>query len=192
MTDTKKNENSGDHICSHKRAWFLNNWLRRLVQNPRKIVGEYINEGDSVIDLGCGPGFFSIAMAQMVGDSGSVTAVDLQEEMLAHVRSYARARNVENRVSYHKCQKDRVGMEPDGNSDFMLAFYMVHETPDPFKFFQDVKGLLKPGGRFLVVEPPIHVSRELFVEICGKAENAGFRLLETPKKKGGKSALFTI
>lgn len=192
MTDKQKNGSFGDHICSHKGAWALNNWLRRLVQNPRKIVGEYIKEGDSVIDLGCGPGYFSVDMAQMVGDTGKVTAIDLQEEMLAHVKYHAQRKKVAHRITYHKCHKDRVGLEPNGKADFMLAYYMVHETPDPGKFLQEVKGLLKEDGKFLLVEPPFHVNRKQFAEISGMAEQAGFHLIDTPKKKGGHSALFAV
>jgi len=70
-------EYKGD-VCSHTHSFFLDNFLRRLIQNPKKIVGEYIKKGDTIIDLGCGPGYFSIAMAKMVGDTGRVYSVDLQ------------------------------------------------------------------------------------------------------------------
>lgn len=192
MTDKQKNGNFGDHVCSHKGSWALNNWLRRLVQNPRKIVGEYIKEGDSVIDFGCGPGFFTVDMAQMVGDNGKVTAVDLQEEMLTHTKHHANNKKVGNRIAYHRCQQDRIGLEPNGRADFKLAYYMIHETPDPAKFLQEVKGLLKKGGKFLVVEPPFHVNRKLYQEMLEMADQAGFQLIDTPKKKGGHSALFTV
>ena len=53
---------------------------------PRKIVGPYIQEGNTVIDMGCGPGYFTIDMAKMVGPKGRVIAVDIQAKMLARVR----------------------------------------------------------------------------------------------------------
>ena len=60
--------NEPDGICSWQHAWFLDNWVRRGVHNPDRIMGRYIEEGQTVLDLGCGPGMFSLAMAKMVGE----------------------------------------------------------------------------------------------------------------------------
>ena len=64
-------------VCPVERAGSLDNTIRRWLQNPKKILGPYLDEGMTVVDIGCGPGFFSIDMAQMVGKSGRVIAVDL-------------------------------------------------------------------------------------------------------------------
>jgi ubiquinone/menaquinone biosynthesis C-methylase UbiE len=66
-------------ICPVEYAVGLDNSVRRLLQNPRKILKPYIHEGMTVLDLGCGPGFFSIEIAKMLKDSGKVIAADLQE-----------------------------------------------------------------------------------------------------------------
>lgn len=189
---TQTKDACGAHVCSHKIAFMLDNWVRKVIQNPRKIVGEYINEGDTVIDLGCGPGFFSIEMARIVGSKGKVIAADLQEEMLELVKRKAKKKGIADRIEYHRCKKDGVGLQPEKKADFMLAFYMVHETHNPAAFLEEVKSLLTKGGKFLVVEPRMHVNPEKYEEMIGMAEKAGFRVLDTPKKKGGRSALFTI
>jgi len=126
-------------VCSHDHSFFLDNFIRRLIQNPRKIVGEYIHNGDTVVDLGCGPGYFSIDMAKMVGESGHVIAVDLQPEMLEKVKKKAKKFNLSKRITLHNCPQDKIGLNQDVKADFVLAFYMVHETPDPVKFLQEVK-----------------------------------------------------
>ena len=68
MNDTNKNDNRNDacgaHVCPHTFSFVLDNWPRRIFLNPNRLVKEYIEEGDTVIDLGCGPGFFSISMAR--------------------------------------------------------------------------------------------------------------------------------
>lgn len=192
MTETQTKDACGAHICSHKMAFMLDNWVRKLFQNPRRIIGEYINEGDTAIDLGCGPGFFSIEMARLVGSKGKVIAADLQEEMLEHVKRKTAAKNLTGRIEFHRCKSDRIGLQLDKKADFILAFYMVHETPNPAAFFEEVKLLLSKGGKFLVVEPRMHVNREMYGKMIEWAENAGFHLLDTPGKKGGHSALFTI
>jgi ubiquinone/menaquinone biosynthesis C-methylase UbiE len=55
------------HLCSWKIAFALDNPIRRIIHNPKKILGGYIELGQTVLDLGCGPGTFSLAMAKMVG-----------------------------------------------------------------------------------------------------------------------------
>ncbi|MCP4372916.1 MAG: SAM-dependent methyltransferase, partial [Deltaproteobacteria bacterium] len=59
--------NRNNRICPVERAGSLDSRIRRWLQNPQKILKPYIKEGMTVLDVGCGPGFFSIDMAQMVG-----------------------------------------------------------------------------------------------------------------------------
>jgi len=176
-------------ICSHTCSFVLDNFLRRLIQDPKKIVGEYIKKGDIVVDLGCGPGYFSTAMAEIAGESGRVISVDLQPEMLEKVKIKARRLNLLNRITFHNCPQDQIGLGKDIAADFVLAFYMVHETPDHKKFLQEVKTFLKKGGKCLIVEPRFHVSKKKFQQVIQDAENIGFTVLDTPLKKGGRSLL---
>lgn len=177
-------------VCSHKMAFLLDNWLRKLLQNPRKIVREYIHEGNTVIDLGCGPGFFSTAMAHLVGEKGKVIAVDLQVEMLAKVRKKATLQGLINRIDFHHCSAHSIGLSLPVRADFILAYYMVHETPDARSFLSEVRTLLKEEGHFLVVEPKMHVSAEKFSEMIGMAAEVGLKVVSFPVKKGGRSVLF--
>ncbi|MFC1798890.1 class I SAM-dependent methyltransferase [Thermodesulfobacteriota bacterium] len=178
-----------ERICPHKYAFMLDNFIRRLFQHPKKVVAEYIREGDTVIDLGCGPGYFSIDMAKMVGENGRVIAVDQQESMLASVKKKAAKYGVADRIDFHRCSSSALGLTQ--KADFVLAMYMVHETPDSRSFLHEVKGLLKDRAKFLVVEPGLHVSRKQFGRMVKDAEAIGFRVLGFPKKKGGKSVLLT-
>jgi ubiquinone/menaquinone biosynthesis C-methylase UbiE len=166
----------------------LDNPFRRWIQSPKKVVGSYIKEGDTVIDMGCGPGFFSIDMAKMVGEGGRVIAVDLQEHMLSHVKKKAAKHGVLDRMEFHHCEPDRIGLYR--KADFILAFYVIHETPDPYTCLCEMKTLLKEDGRLLVVEPKFHVSQEAFDTVLGEAERAGLDVVESPKRVGDRSALF--
>lgn len=184
-------EFNGD-VCSHKHAFFLDNFIRRLFQNPKKIMGPYIRPGDTVLDLGCGPGYFSIDMAEMVGESGRVFAVDLQKEMLAKVARKAALKNLSPIIHLHQCTQTDIWPHQEVQADFILAYYMVHETPDFNSFFSRVSRLLSPTGQFLIVEPPFHVSGTLFNEIIRAARKNGFAVTDRPKRKGGKSILLTL
>jgi 2-polyprenyl-3-methyl-5-hydroxy-6-metoxy-1,4-benzoquinol methylase len=55
-------------VCPVERAASLDNRIRRWLQNPQKILRPYIEKGMTVLDIGCGPGFFSIDMAQLVAN----------------------------------------------------------------------------------------------------------------------------
>lgn len=133
----------------------------------------------TVLDLGCGPGFFSIAMAHMVGTSGRVIASDLQEGMLEKLRSKIQGTELEHRFTLHRCEENRIGLSE--TVDFALAFYMVHEVPDPKAFFDEVGTLLNPNGRVLIVEPPFHVSKAAFEGMIKTARDAGFIDVDRPK-----------
>jgi len=149
------------------------------LQNPRKILSPFIEEGMTVLDLGCGPGFFSIDMAQMVGKSGRVIASDLQEGMLQKLKEKIQGTELEERITLHKCQKNRIGVLE--NVDFVLAFYMVHEVPNQEEFFNEIGAILKPNGQIFIVEPPFHVSKKSFEETIRTARGAGFTPAERPK-----------
>ena len=71
-----------NRICPVERAGHLDNRIRRWLQRPRNILAPYVKAGMTVLDIGCGPGFFTIDMARIVGDSGRVIAADLQAAML--------------------------------------------------------------------------------------------------------------
>ena len=184
---------SENQVCSHHHSYALDNLFRRLIQSPKKIIGPYLTRGNTAIDLGCGPGFFTIPMAELVGSSGRVIAVDLQEEMLAKVRgklaSTKRGQSMTARITLHQCSEQEIGLDESVKADFILACYMVHETPDHYRFFQQVNRLLKPTGTFLVIEPPFHVSKKDFAKMLSIAEQTGLVIIDRPKGKGGKSAL---
>jgi len=139
------------------------------------------------MDLGCGPGFFTIDMAHMVGKPGRVIASDLQEGMLQKVRDKIKGTDLEERIILHKCEENKIGVS--GNVDFVLAFYMVHEVPDQEEFLNEIGAILKPNGQLLIVEPPFHVSKPAFEKMIDKARNAGFTLVERPKVLFSKTAV---
>lgn len=187
MAETIAGNSEKGHVCPHQIGFMLDNWFRRLIQNPKKIVGDYIRQGATVIDMGCGPGFFTIDMAKMVGEDGRVIAVDLQEHMLSKVKKKADRHGVTDRIEFHQCEASKTGL--GDKADFILAYYMVHETPNPKSFLTKLKGMLKDDGKLLVVEPRFHVSKKSYETMLKEAEDAGLKAMDLPKGKGGRSVL---
>ncbi|NTV06156.1 MAG: class I SAM-dependent methyltransferase [Chlorobiaceae bacterium] len=172
---TKINE----RVCPIALSGSLDNSIRRYLQNPRKILSPYIKEGMTVLDVGCGPGFFSLEMARMVGKSGRVIAADLQEGMLQKVKEKVKGTELEERIFLHKCGENNI--EVLELVDFVLLFYMVHEVPNKEHFFNEIRTILKPHGQVLIVEPPFHVSKSSFEETVRIAGDAGLIVIEKPK-----------
>jgi ubiquinone/menaquinone biosynthesis C-methylase UbiE len=176
-----------NRVCPVERSGSLDNRLRRLLQNPGKILRPFIAPGMTAMDLGCGPGFCTLDMALMVGESGQVIACDLQEGMLKKLQSKIHGTELEKRIRLHRCDADKIGVtEP---VDFILAFYMVHEIPDKAGLFEELGSILKPGGSILVVEPPFHVSSSAFEHTLDTARQAGLSRESGPRVLFSKTAL---
>jgi len=167
------------HICPVERSGSLDNKLRKLFQNPQKFLKPYIHKGMTVLEVGCGPGFFTLDMANMVGESGKIIAADLQEGMLEKVKSKITGTRFEHRITLHKCDETTLGISE--RIDFALLFYMVHEVPDKQKLFSQLASILKPNGQILVAEPPFHVSAEKFQDMLQLAKDQGLINAQGPK-----------
>jgi ubiquinone/menaquinone biosynthesis C-methylase UbiE len=176
-----------NRVCPVERSGSLDNRIRRWLQNPTKILRPYIEEGMIVMEVGCGPGFFTLDLAQMVGKKGHVVAVDLQEGMLQKLQEKINGSEIENRIILHKCEKDKIGVS--GKFDFIFLFYVVHEVQNKEVFFKELESMLKPDGKIYMVEPPFHVSRKYFEETIRKASNTGLTVVEKPKLFPNKTAI---
>ena len=169
-----------NRVCPVELASSLDSKIRRWLQNPQSILAPYVKQGMKVLDVGCGPGFFSIEMAKMVGATGQVISADLQQGMLQELARKTKGTVLESRIKRVHCGKDTINVSE--GVDFILAFYMVHEVPDKASFFRQLKTVLNPQGQFLLVEPKLfHVSKEEFESTTKIAETAGFRITQGPK-----------
>ena len=177
-------------VCSVELAGSLDNRFRRLFQNPHKILSPYLQKGQTAMDVGCGPGFFTLDMANIVGETGKVIAADLQDGMLKIIKDKVKGTELEKRISFHKCEQDKIGLNQ--KVDFILMFYMVHEVPNKQNLFSEAAELLNPNGKVLLVEPPIHVSKAAFEETLQIAQNCGLKIIARPKMFPDKVAVLSI
>jgi len=176
------------HVCPWWGGYFIDNRFRRLLHKPEIILAPYVRDGMTAMDIGCGMGFFSIAMAKMVGDAGRVIAVDVQQKMLDVLQERARKAGVADRIRTHRCEPDLLGI--DETVDFALAFYAAHEVPDLRRLLSQTHGCLGPNGKFLVTEPRFHVWARTFDRMIETGEDIGLRMLETPRVCLSRSVVF--
>ena len=168
---------SAHHVCPWWLAYTFDNPLRRLFHDPKKYFSGYVKEGMTVMDIGCGMGYFTLGLAELVGDTGRVIAVDLQQEMLTIMLKRAARKGLDHRITPHRAKPDSIGNEIP--VDFILAFWMVHETPDPEAFFREVALILKPSALLLYAEPFFHVPEDKYNNFLAAAIKAGFTVKKT-------------
>jgi ubiquinone/menaquinone biosynthesis C-methylase UbiE len=163
--------------------WWLDfgfdNAVRRFLQHPYKILKPYVKEGWTVLDIGPGPGYFTIPLARLVGNTGKTIAADVQPYMLETIRLKALKAGLQDRITLVNNSPDNIGIVIP--VDFCLAFWMVHETKDRQKFMGEIASCLKTGGLFLIVEPRIHVTGENFQATLGIAKDLGLTIAGKPK-----------
>ena len=179
-----------DRVCPFWVGYFLINPFRKLLENPDKILGPFVKEGMTVLEPGCGMGYFTLPLARMVGPQGRVIAVEIQQKMLSVLDRRARKAGLLDRIEFRQTGDDTLGVEDLlGEVDFATALHVVHEVPDQASFFKEVWQTLKPEGKLLMVEPKGHVSAEQFGQTLSAAKKTGFKQEALSSKIGGRGTL---
>jgi 2-polyprenyl-3-methyl-5-hydroxy-6-metoxy-1,4-benzoquinol methylase len=179
-----------EHVCPVWVGHLLASPLRKLFNNPKKILGQYVIDGMTALDIGCAMGFFSLPLAEMVGVKGKVICIDLQERMIEVLEKRARKAGLSERIQTHLCGKDSLGLEEfTGTIDFALAFAVVHEVPHAGSFFSEIHEAIKPGGKILLGEPRGHVSETNFDATVFLAVQKGFNEVNRSQTFFNRAAL---
>lgn len=173
-------QNEKSHgICPVEYAGILDNFVRKWIQNPRGIMRPYIQDNMTVLDFGCGPGFFSIEIAKMLSRSGTVIAADVQEGMLDIIRKKIEGTDYEKTIVMHKCEEQKIGLTK--KVDLVLAFYSIHEMPYREILLKELITTIKSGGQLFIVEPKFHVSEKSFLAIIESLNKLGFEVTKKPQ-----------
>ena len=152
-------------------------------------MNRYVRPGDTVLDIGCGPGLFTLPIARRVGENGQVIAVDLQEGMLAILKGKAAKEGLLARIRLHTAEPQSLGLVYPGRIDVAFGCCVVHEVPDAARLMQEVFALLVPGGTFLIAEPKHEVPPDEFEKTLAMAASAGFCRAGTPFVLRSRTAL---
>jgi ubiquinone/menaquinone biosynthesis C-methylase UbiE len=179
---------------SHHRFDDVEHWAsvfddpaRDAWQKPRELVAALgIRPGMAVADLGAGTGYFSHHLARAVGPHGTVFAVDVEPNLVVHLRERAEREQTENVVPVLASTND--ARLPAGRVDFVLIVDTYHHIDDRLHYLVRLKGALRRDGRVAIVEwqkrelpigPEMEhkIARELVVD---EMTSAGYRLVEEP------------
>ena len=183
-SDDPAAEGRAHHLCPPWIGYLLMSPIRRLYEDPAAVLGPHVRSGMTILDVGCAMGYFSLPLARMVGPSGRVVCVDIQERMLKTLRKRARRRGLEAIIEPRASTPTSLTLDDlAGAVDFALAFHVAHETSHPDLFFVQCFAALRPGARFLVSEPVSCVSDEAWEETKGQARATGFTVVEETSTK---------
>jgi ubiquinone/menaquinone biosynthesis C-methylase UbiE len=179
-----------ERVCPWWVGYLLASPVRRWFEKPEEVLGPHLTSGATALDVGCAMGFFTLPMAELVGPSGRVICVDLQERMIRSLRKRAVRAGVSDRIEPRVCSARSLGLRDlEGEIDFALAYAVVHEVPDAASFLAEIGGALAPGGRLLIAEPSGHVSREALEGTTAAAQEAGLSVVDRPDIKRSRAVL---
>lgn len=180
-----------DHSAtSHRRFDDVERWVevfddpeRDSWQHPQQVLQFLgISEGQTVADVGAGTGYFTVLMAQLVGESGKVYAVDVEPALVKHLEERTAKAGLFQVVPVLAEPDDP--LLPEGGVDLVLIVDTWHHIEDRIDYLATLAATLKPGGRVGLVDwrkgelpkgpPPGHkLSRE---EVILEFREAGWTL----------------
>lgn len=110
-----------------------------------------LQPGERVLDIGSGPGFLALQMAEAVGPTGHVTAIDISEPMLAMARARHAAGGAEAPVAFQTADARSLPF-PDAALDVAVATQTYEYVSDLPRAFAELYRVIRPGGRALILD----------------------------------------
>jgi ubiquinone/menaquinone biosynthesis C-methylase UbiE len=160
---------AGKGVFPYQAAFTLLIPLRNIFISPRRLVRRLALEpGMQVLELGPGPGYFSIRVTKALA-GGCLVLADIQPEMLAYARRRLEKRKIVN-VEYYLCDGKNFDL-PDSRFDRIFMVTVLGEVENREEYMEEFRRLLKPGGILSVSEQagdPDKMSVEELQELAGR------------------------
>ncbi len=159
MTDDSFTTYRGEDLFKSlaRKAWargytdLLERSSREEVQKSPEILKTLaFRPGERVADIGAGTGYFTFPVAQSVGPTGRVFALDIAPEMLEYLDLRVKARNVEN-ITLRKVTSDDPQLAPS-SVDTILMIDTIHYVKDRAAYARKLVPALAPGGRLVIID----------------------------------------
>ncbi|MCP3898691.1 MAG: class I SAM-dependent methyltransferase [Desulfobacteraceae bacterium] len=179
-----------NHTCPIWIGHILASPLRKLLENPAKILKPHINEGMTVLDIGSAMGFFSLPVAKMVTPKGKVICIDLQQKMLDALMKRATKAGIAETIETRLAEENTLKIDDLKETvDVAIAYHVVHEVNNQELFLTETFSTLKHDGKLIFSEPRGHVSKADFDNSLSIAEKIGFKISNRPGTRRACAAL---
>ncbi len=148
------------------------NPLVRSLRNPLPILESLgVERGGKVLEIGCGPGFFTFPAARLVGDSGRIYALDVNPYAVRHVKKRAGREPSDNIEVLHANAADTT--LPDGNIDLAFFIGVPHIAGGLKPVIEELGRVLKPDGKI-----SFHLGRRPEASLEEEMAACGFKRIE--------------
>jgi ubiquinone/menaquinone biosynthesis C-methylase UbiE len=144
---------------------------------------KYVLQGVKGADFGCGTGYFTVLLAQEVGHSGKVYAIDIDEEAIKEAQEFVNQFALRNVKFLHQDLEINSGLE-NNSLDFVFISQVLYQSDEPYKIIFEAKRVLKNKGYFIVLEPqkenPLFTGQRVhsFQDIVDLMEKESFKIIE--------------
>ena len=129
--------------------WLLVHHQCKLQEREQMIGDLSIAPGSLVVDAGCGPGLWSLLLAQAVGYAGYVLGVDINTQALACAEQRKLASSYQQQIAYHCASFENLPLAY-GMADIVFSANVSQYLPEPVKTFAAIGPYLKNGGRLVI------------------------------------------
>lgn len=172
--------------CGKLKQWAYEGINRDQWQQPEKVISALqIRPGDLVADLGAGGGYFTFKLANAVGPTGKVYAVDVDREMTDLIAQQAQKDSVQNVETILAKTDDP--LLPKSGVDLIFTSNTYHHIENRVAYFTNLRKYLKPGGKVAIID----YDRRAWIEgllrhytpsefIKREMEQAGYVIREEP------------
>jgi arsenite methyltransferase len=109
-----------------------------------------INEGEAVLDIGCGAGVDTLMAATIAGPTGEAVGIDLTAEMLQRAEANLALTDLKN-VIFEKASGEKLPFE-DSHFDVVISNGVINLIPDKAATLKEALRVLKPGGRLMIAD----------------------------------------
>jgi len=117
-----------------------------LISPPEKKIRKYVSSGITVADVGCGPGHFTISMAEAVGPKGKVYAADSDPKSIEVLKAESKHKGFQNIIDARTTSAANLQFIPDRSVDFAFANGVLCCMTDHVGVVGEIKRILKPNG----------------------------------------------
>lgn len=162
--------------CPAAFSWVLER-PRRICQEVPQVLGRIgLYAGERVLEVGCGPGVYTVQAAPRLKPDGQLIAVDLQQEMVERASERVREAGLDN-VEFYVADAHQLPLE-DASVDRAFLVGVLPEIPNPQGALSELHRVLRPGGILSISEGFLDPDYRFAFETIRQVQQAGFEWVE--------------